>query len=318
MVRTSLTWRMLGERLVGTCHVPTPGRAAGLSGAPSVGILLLNPGPAPRSGNSDLSARIGDRLALRGFPVFRFDLPGLGDSSGPTPLDVDAYWTSVVDGCNDEATLALIARIRSEFGVERIVVGGLCAATVPAVRAIGPAGSSAAGLILLEPSLLLPSRQTSARLAASASGTPPGPSATGSHSGSSVPRPERAGALARVTSSLHGLLRSAAGRVFGHDMPRDANRPLITRWQEGLAQGVPSLLVVAAGHGTDRTVERVLRGMPDADLRCVTCVRAPATNHLFTRGAGSEAVLTAIEQWMTHNFSGRIGSSAEQESGSAP
>lgn len=58
--------------------------------AGAVGVLILNAGPAPRAGNSDLSVRIGDRLAARGNSVLRFDPPGLGDSRGSVPAEMNA------------------------------------------------------------------------------------------------------------------------------------------------------------------------------------------------------------------------------------
>src|SRR5262245_60909870 len=122
--RQILAWRARGEELIGTWHVP----AAASASAPACAVLLLNAGPAPRAGNSDLSVHLGDRLAGRGTPVFRFDFPGLGDSSGALPPDSDAYWREVQAGRNDEVTLALATRIREQFGITHIVVGGLCAA----------------------------------------------------------------------------------------------------------------------------------------------------------------------------------------------
>ena len=38
--------------------------------------------------------------------------------------------------------------------------------------------------------------------------------------------------------------------------------------------------------------------------RMVTCVRLSRTNHLFTSGAGQDAVLDALECWMTECFGG--------------
>lgn len=275
MVRTVLTWRLLGEDLVGTRHFPTPGRSGGLSGAPSVGILLLNSGSTMRSGNSDLSARIGDRLAQRGFPVFRFDLSGLGDSSGPTPADLDAFWSEVVNGRNDEATIALIQRIQLEFGVARVVVGGLCSAVLPAVRALRRGGAAPAGLLLLEPNFRMAARSA----------------------------PDEASRIARAARSLRAFLEGVRRRV-GSTLPKDANEALIVRWQESLALGIPSLVVVAADGEIDRYVTRILATMPDRARRVVTCVRVPETNHLFTSGAGREAVLDALERWMMESFGG--------------
>ena len=291
MVRTILTWRILGENLVGTCHVPTPGRAGGLSGAPSVGVLLLNAGPAPRSGNSDLSVRIGDRLALRGFPVFRFDFGGLGDSSGPTPKDLDAYWHEVLRGLNDDATAALLERIQREFGVARIVVGGLCAAALPSVRALDRAGAALAGLILLEPSFRL-----------------------------AVPRTlEAERPLERILAGLRrrlprgGRLRSLAHRLRPR-LPRDVNRAIVARWQANSALGLRSLVLLAADQATDRHVTRILESLPDPAASAVSCVRVPHTNHLFTVGEGCDAVVGAVERWVTENFGGHPASAARSGS----
>lgn len=288
MVRTILTWRILGEDLVGTCHVPTPGRAGGLSGAPSVGILLLNPGSAMRSGNSDLSVRIGDRLALRGFPVFRFDLSGLGDSSGSIPADVEAYWSEVLNGRNDEATVALIERIQLEFGVARVIVGGLCAAALPAVRAVSSSSAAPAGLILLEPNFRMDvqNQRKEAR------------PAVGLYRGSRI---------AGATRSLRTFVQGVVKRPFAPSLPRDANVPLIAHWHESLVHGVRSLVVVAVGQRADRYVTRILETMPTRAPGLVACVRVPGTNHLFTSGAGRDAVLTALERWVMEGF----GSSAE-------
>jgi pimeloyl-ACP methyl ester carboxylesterase len=278
MVRTSLTWRILGENLVGTCHAPTPARAGELSSAPSVGVLLVNAGSAPRSGNSDLSVQIGDRLALRGFPVFRFDLRGLGDSSGPTPVDVDSFRNEVLAGRNDEAVVALIERLQLELGLERVIVGGLCGAALPSVRALQAGRASPAGLILLEPNFRVPAQEESAR-------------------------PVRA------------LLRSLSRRL-GHKLPSDVNEPLVTLWLDGIARGVRSLVVVAGEEDTERYVARILESMPDRAPDAVACVRVPQTNHLFTRGRGRDGVLSAVERWMTENFSENAEPAVQAASGS--
>lgn len=305
-MRTILTWRILGEDLVGTRHVPTPGRSGGLSGAPAVGILLLNSGPTARSGNSDLSVRIGDRLALRGFPVFRFDLPGLGDSSGPTPTNLDAYWSEVVNGRNDEATVALIERIQLECGLARVVVGGLCAAVVPIVRALSHASAAPAGLVLLEPNFRLPASVPEAQ-----------PEAI-DPVGERVPalrriwfhglRGLRASRFARATRPLRDSLRTH----FGSRLSKDANVALIRSWQASFAREIPSLVVVAAGQGTDLYVARILEATPERARGAVACTSVPGTNHLLTSGVGPEAVLTALESWMTERFGGKDEASAER------
>jgi len=316
VARTILTWRILDEDLIGTFHVPTPGRTGGLSGAPLVGILLLNPGSAPRSGNSDLSVRIGDRLALRGFPVFRFDLPGLGDSSGPIPADVDAYWAEVVNGRNDEVTKALIKRIRLEFGVARVIVGGLCAAAVPIVRALSSASAGPAGIILLEPSfrLVAQDKPDAPRPVKRIGPLGRGAAALGRTWSALVLSREIW--IRRVVGSLRARLHGLLNGQSEPPLPRDANVPLIMRWQESFGRGVRSLVVVATGPGTDRYMTRILASMPARAPGAVSYVRVPGTNHLFTSGAGRDAVLAALERWVIEFFAGRAELGPPQERGS--
>ncbi len=89
MIRGAVTCEHEGQTLVGTVHEPS-GDAAPPGNR--IALLLLNAGPAPRAGNSDLSAHLCDRLAERGMVCFRFDLVGLGDSSGDSWSDIDTFW----------------------------------------------------------------------------------------------------------------------------------------------------------------------------------------------------------------------------------
>ncbi len=304
MTRTIVTWRVRSDALVGTCHVPTPGRAFGLSGSSSIGVLLLNSGAAMRSGNSDLSVHIGDRLALRGFPVFRFDFPGLGDSSGAAPVDLDAYWREVVNGRNDGTTVALIERIRLEFGVARVVVGGLCASALPSVRAFAGSNDNPVGLILLEPEFQLVAddaaedpnvafgwfgeRSIALRRVASNFGANGG------------------GRFARAIGAAREFLRTTSSRWTPPALPADANVKLIALWRESFEAGIPSLVVVAAGQRTDRYVTRIIATLPPRTSGLLACVRVPATNHLFTGGDGRDAVVLALEDWMVVRFGGGV------------
>jgi len=95
---------------------------------------------------------------------------------------------------------------------------------------------------------------------------------------------------------------SALERRFGPALPRDANLPLIERWQESFVRGVRSLVVVAAGETTDRYVVRILESIPARGPGVVSCIGVPGTNHLFTRGAGRDIVLAAVERWVIDGF----------------
>ena len=72
MSRRHLTFACEGARLAGTLD-PADGTA---------GLLLVSGGNEVRSGAWAGQARFAARIAAAGFPVFRFDLRGTGDSEG--------------------------------------------------------------------------------------------------------------------------------------------------------------------------------------------------------------------------------------------
>ena len=79
-------------------------------------VVLLNAGFMPRSGPFRLHVRLARGLAMRGYPVFRFDLPGIGDSLAYA----DRPQTDIVRGVFDA--------LERETGCTRFVAGGICSA----------------------------------------------------------------------------------------------------------------------------------------------------------------------------------------------
>ena len=75
MTRRHLTFACEGSTLVGTLdQAPFAG---------STGLLLVSGGNEVRSGAWAGQAQFAARIAAQGFPVFRFDRRGVGDSDGP-------------------------------------------------------------------------------------------------------------------------------------------------------------------------------------------------------------------------------------------
>ncbi|QZH74582.1 MAG: hydrolase 1, exosortase A system-associated [Erythrobacter sp.] len=107
MSRRHLSFACEGETLIGTLD----------EGAASSGLLIVSGGNELRSGAFAGQARFAARLAAQGFPVFRFDRRGLGDSSGEN----DGFRGSRED------ILAALAAFRSECPqVQRVVAFGNC------------------------------------------------------------------------------------------------------------------------------------------------------------------------------------------------
>ncbi len=107
MNRRHLAFDCRGETLVGTLD-DAPGET---------GLLIVTGGNEVRAGAFAGQARLAARLAAAGFPVFRFDRRGVGDSTGENP----GFRESGVDIA---AALATFHSARP--GLERIVGFGNC------------------------------------------------------------------------------------------------------------------------------------------------------------------------------------------------
>lgn len=122
-----------GQRLVGVLHHAQC--------APRLAILIVTGGPQYRIGSHRQFVLLAREFAAAGFPTFRFDHRGTGDSEGPflgferIEADIDA---------------AITALLEHTPGVERVVVWGLCDAA-SAVLLYAARDPRVAGLLLVNP-----------------------------------------------------------------------------------------------------------------------------------------------------------------------
>ena len=129
MSRRHLTFSCEGDRLFGTLD----------EGIQPVGVMLVTGGNETRSGAFSGQALIASVLAARGFPVFRFDRRGVGDSEGAN----GGFRSSGPD------IAAALAKFRAECPQMKSVVGfGNCDAASALMLARG-AGLDA--LVLANP-----------------------------------------------------------------------------------------------------------------------------------------------------------------------
>ena len=129
MTRRHVTFACEGATLVGTLD-----DAAGASG-----LLLVSGGNEIRSGAFSGQAQLAARIAAAGFPTFRFDRRGIGDSGGENRGFRDS-------GADISAALAAFRAERP--GLERVVAVGNCDAASALMLNAG-AGSDA--LVLANP-----------------------------------------------------------------------------------------------------------------------------------------------------------------------
>ena len=295
MSRSVVQFEFEGIMLVATRHAP--------DGEPHpTACVLLNPGPAPRAGNSDLYVEIADRLAREGVQCFRVDLPGLGDSGGASYPTIDDYWGSVQQGANDRAVVSVLAQVRERFGAQRVVAGGLCAGAISAVRACAAAPEGIAGLLLLEPNF-----RRSAET---------GPAARAEESGIASPARRRPPprwrraldldswlyllsgdrAVARPFRPLRPLFHQVLTRRVGHALPRECNEDSVACWARSFALRIPSLVVCAEGQLSHRYLQRILQATPGR-TSFIDRVTLTGTNHILTAGEGRREASEAVARW---------------------
>jgi pimeloyl-ACP methyl ester carboxylesterase len=345
--RTALTLRVDGVQLVGTHHAPAGDeRPAGdrQGRERPAGLLLINPGMAPRSGNSDLAAKICDALAARGVHAFRFDMPGLGDSDGPVEADIDVFWANVCSGRNDAPLLGVARTLRQSMGLRGLVVGGLCAGAVTAIQA-GEAQDGdgpIVGLLLLEPSFRATSQSGPASRSvegvaagdASAKGRKAptdGHSQEGTSGPSTVepgkrppppPKWKRAmsrrewlfyltgnSAAARACTPIRPWLLGQLRRHSGSAYPKDTNVSLANRWVRTLERGMPTHVVMAKGHVADYFVSGIREQIPASVAGRLSITPIEHANHILTSGDARQRTVGSVVSWFEGAFGGVRGAS---------
>jgi pimeloyl-ACP methyl ester carboxylesterase len=113
-----------------TYHRPADERATG-----RVGVLFVNSGGEPRSGPGNTAVCWAQAFAKRGYPSFRLDLPGLGDSSGEAPCKWNDFFDLVSDGHYTSCISSVSQTLAERYALSGIVVIGHCAGSVSAIFA---------------------------------------------------------------------------------------------------------------------------------------------------------------------------------------
>jgi len=123
------------ERLVGVLTRPSAGG--------DTGVVIVVGGPQYRSGSHRQFVLLARALAGDGVPTLRFDVRGMGDSTGP----MQSFEASTQDlACAIDALVAACPAVR------RVVLWGLCdAASVILLHASSSEDSRVAGMVLVNP-----------------------------------------------------------------------------------------------------------------------------------------------------------------------
>jgi exosortase A-associated hydrolase 1 len=238
MSRRHLTFACGSDTLAGTID-----EAAGASG-----LLLVSGGNEIRAGAFAGQARLAAQIAAAGFPVFRFDRRGVGDSSGENR----GFRESAAD------IAAALAAFRRECpGLERVVAFGNCDAA--SALMLG-AGLGCDALVLANPWTIEHD-----------DGAPP-PAAIRERYAAKLRDPKELVRLATGKVSL----RKLAGGVGRALRPAPPPTTLAQDIRVGLArfEGPVQLLIA----GRDRTAQAFLAAWDGTDPRLAHC---PGASHAF-------------------------------------
>jgi exosortase A-associated hydrolase 1 len=135
---TPIVFRCREDALVGMLALPRGGERGGDSA-----VLVVVGGPQYRAGSHRQFVKLARRIAASGYAVLRFDVRGMGDSSG-TPRAFDAI--------DDDIWAAIDALIEHCPGVSRVVLWGLCdGASAAALYLSRTADPRVAGLCMVNP-----------------------------------------------------------------------------------------------------------------------------------------------------------------------
>jgi len=264
-----------------------------------IGMLFLNPGFLPRAADGDSAIYWAESFAKAGYPSFRFDLPGLGDSDGDVPVEMIDFAHLVNTGHYAPTLSALAKSITKRFNLLGVVVVGHCAGAVSAIYAAA-ASNEIKGLVLLDPYFHLARKSTTIRKTLRFW----------------VPRYRLAGHL----SDIYDRLKYYRLLLAGHRLPNNANVSLIRCWNQLASAGLPTIIFTAPKPKPKEGEFDYFRylNLKSDGSRHVVVKHIEGTNHSFVKGTGKQAFLKHTEQWLSNCFPPRprtdIDSSDHQRS----
>jgi len=275
-----------GTTFRGTYHrVPDDRDSSQVEVKSSLGIFFLNSLTLPRAATGDSAIYWADSLANCGYPSFRFDLPGLGDTEGELSLD----FLDFVNSGGFSSIIALkVTELTRRYDLSGVVLVGHCAGAVSAIYAAA-SSKHCAGLVLLDPYFHLKQ-------------------AVRPWIREQLSTWARKSGLGRLSSRIYDLSGDLWLSVKGNSVPRNANFPLLKSWKQVAEAGLPILLLKAPSLKASGVKPR--QGEFDylsyiASLAArkgrVTITAIEGTDHSFANRVGRLAIRQHTENWLqTH------------------
>jgi pimeloyl-ACP methyl ester carboxylesterase len=271
----------------GTYHRAT-GPALDEASRPSKnpGVIFVNPLSTPRALIGDSAVYWATSFAGRGYPSFRFDLPGLGDSFGAVPNDLLSF---INEGGYAAVTRSKVKEIVHRFSLPGAVVYGHCAGATSAIYAASEC-KECKGLIITNPyfnaaNLLTP--KLSPEMVDWA----------------------RRSALGEVLRATYSRIREARKKAGNGPLPGNANLSVISSWKKVISSGIPILILKSpepAALGSSKLRSRSFDYLEYiaslAVRRDQITIMTIETDHSFANRSGRAAVREQAESWLNKYF----------------
>jgi pimeloyl-ACP methyl ester carboxylesterase len=246
-----------------------------------IGIVFLNSMSPTRAARGDSSVWWAECFAELGYPTFRIDLPGFGDSdTDPVPtlqdfINLGGYAT---------ATCAAIDQLLVQFRLSGVVLFGLCAGAVTAVYTAA-ASSECRGIVLLDPYFHLPVVSKPTPLEKLVRLVPPG-------------------GMRRALRTVADKIRAVRELHLPKQMPSNANLPLLDCWRKAASKGLAVLVINAATtrpKGENFNYIDYIRKWNVSEGQTMVKV-VQGADHTFSNRRGLVAVRQHTEEWLGANF----------------
>jgi pimeloyl-ACP methyl ester carboxylesterase len=275
--RRLITLHGLGGAVRGTYHKAQ----FGSPGTKHIGVLILNSLSPSRAAAGDSAVYWADAFAKSGYPAFRLDMPGFGDSDGDPPPELLKF---INTGGYGPIASAFMRELSEQFDLSGVVVVGLCAGAVSALYTAA-ASKDCRGLVLMDPYFHLPLPPRSwlwQKLTGRISRT----------------------ALGRVVSNAYVRFTDLRLYLRRNPMPENTNFPLLKCWKLVARAGLPILLLKAPTtkpRGEEFDYVRYLLEQAGGNSRVVVKV-VEGAGHTFSNRTGRAGVREVTEAWLSLHF----------------
>jgi pimeloyl-ACP methyl ester carboxylesterase len=274
----------------GTYHkayVDSSGTQSNSAAGDLLGVVFLNSTSSTRAANGDAAIYLAESFAKCGYPCFRLDLPGFGDSEGDHPEDLLGF---ICRGGYASIASAKVKELVARYNLSGVVIAGHCAGSVSALFTAATS-RECRGLVLIGPffHLTQPIRLSKIRKELKLWAL---------HS-----------RLGKYSSNVYEFLNGIPLIPRGRGLPRNANVPLLRCWKKLASTCLPILFLKGPDRKTSSTKPRAgefdylsyLLRVAGRRSQVVVKVTDGASN-AFANRQGRAAVRQHTERWLNTYF----------------